>query len=103
MYTQMKDVIIRGVGDPPILFRQPAARKFREHLLILKSPSVRFFYRITVRTSLFCLNETNTESAYQALIDYNMVGTTSLSVIISRISFFGIENGIISFGFSFCG
>ncbi|HUM84393.1 MAG TPA: substrate-binding domain-containing protein [Lachnospiraceae bacterium] len=97
MYTQMKDVIIRGVGDPPIY--SVSSQLVSSENTFDSEESIRTILLSDNRPDiLVCLNETNTESAYQALIDYNMVGKVQLvGYYQSNIIFSGIENGIISF------
>lgn len=100
MYTQMKDTIMAAMGDPPAAHVESA---------VISNTST-FDAEEDIRNivtsddapgMLVCLNLTNTESAYQALIDYNRVGKIALvGYYQSDTIFSAIRNDVIVFTIS---
>lgn len=100
MYTQMKDTVMANLGTPPIAYVNS------EEIDTANTFDAEEDIRNIVTSDappdmLVCLDMTNTESAYQALIDYNRVGKIALvGYYKSDTIFSGIRNDIISFTIS---
>jgi len=97
MFTQMKETIMSNLGSPPVAYVNSetidtantfdAEEDIRNIITSEDAPGM-----------LVCLDVTNTESAYQALIDYNRVGRTALvGYYQSDTIFSAIRNDVISF------